>query len=100
MEFIPECVKLNDGTLKIVQEIKDNPNYYFDDYQRVGDIYNIPNAKSVHHLSWFHIRNICILYNILTQTEISIYNYNSVDTLKEFFETKPLTSLPDYDFHN
>ena len=100
VEFIPECVKLNDGTLKIVQEVKDNPNYYFADYQRPGDIYNVPNVNSVHKRSWFHIRNICILYNILTHKEICIYNYNDVDTLKDWFETKPLNSLPNYDSHN
>ena len=100
VEFLPECTKLNDNTLKIIQEVKDNPNYYFNDYQRIGDVYNPPNAKSVHHMSWFHVRNISILYNILTHKDVSIYNYNDIDTLKEFFETLPLDKLPHYDIMN
>ena len=100
VEAIPECIQLNDNTLKIIEPVKDNPNYFFDSYQQVGDIYNVPNANSVHKMSWFHIRNICILYNILQQKNIEVTNYNSVKTLEEFFETKDLKDLKDYDFMN
>ena len=100
VEAIPECIQLNDNTLKIIEPVKDNPNYFFDNYQQLGDIYNIPNAKTVHQISWWHIRNICILYNILQQKNIQVINYNSVKTLEEFFETKDLKDLKDYDFMN
>ena len=93
IEAIPECIQLNDYTLKIIEPVKDNPNYFFDDYQQVGDIYNSPRADSVHRMSWFHIRNIFILYNILQQKNVQVINYNSVKTLEEFFDTKDLKDL-------
>ena len=45
VEFLPECIKLKDGTLKINETPKDNPNYYFNEYQQKGDIYNPPMFK-------------------------------------------------------
>ena len=47
VEMIPECEELEDGTLKITKTPApgSNPNYFFDDYQRVGDIYNKPNGQ-------------------------------------------------------
>mgnify|MGYP003676093020 FL=1 len=93
IECIPECIQLNDGTLKIIEDVKENPNYFIDNYQRIGDIYNIPNAQTVHRLSWFHIRNICILYNILQNKNIAVLNYNSSKVLEEFFETVELSKL-------
>ena len=93
IECIPQCIQLNDGTLKIIEDVKENPNYFIDNYQRIGDIYNIPNAQTVHRLSWFHIRNICILYNILQNKNIAVLNYNSSKVLEEFFETVELSKL-------
>lgn len=39
--------------LIIVDEVKANPNYFFDSYQRPGDEYNVPNpSKDLHVRSW------------------------------------------------
>lgn len=46
VNFLPESEQVtNNGktVLKIIKEIKNNPNYFFDEYQKIGDIYNIPN---------------------------------------------------------
>ena len=99
-EAIPECIQLPDGTLKIIEPVKNNPNYFIDDYQRIGDIYNVPNTQSVHLVSWFDTRNIILLYNIIHQKEIKIFNYNSVKTLEDFFETHDIEKLENYDSHN
>jgi hypothetical protein len=87
VEFLPECVKQKNGTLKIIKTPKENPNYYFNSYQRKGDIYNPPNTERVHKQSWFDLRNIFILFNILRQQDIILMNYNFKDTLGDLFET-------------
>jgi precorrin-6B methylase 2 len=92
-EFLLECLKQQDGTLKIVKEIKENPNYFIDDYQRVGDVYNQPNANRVHKQSWFDVRNLILTFNIIGRMECMIYNYNDNDELDEFFERKSLSEL-------
>lgn len=39
--------------LVIVDNVKSNPNYFFDSYQRPGDEYNVPNpSKDLHVRSW------------------------------------------------
>jgi len=96
IEFIPECVQQPDKTLKIVKTPKTNPNYYFDSYQRAGDVYNRPNTERVHKSSWFDLRNIIILFNILRQKEIKVFHYNTSDGLDEFFEKIPLNELNKY----
>ena len=93
VEFIPECVKLNDGTLKIIKQPQNNPNYFFNGYQQVGDIYNPPNTERIHKESWQDVRNLIILFNILRQKDIMLYNYNDNDTLDNFFQRKSLDDL-------
>ena len=94
-EFIPECVKQPDGTLKIIREVDDNPNYYFKDYQRVGDVYNPPNKERVHKQSWFDFRNLVLTFNIIGRMNTMVYNYNLMDNceLDDFFEKKDITEL-------
>ena len=94
VQFLPECEKQKDGSLKIVKRIKHNPNYYFNDYQQVGDLYNPPNVDRVHKVSWFDVRNILLLYNILTGEQIELYNYNTNDVLDNLFKRKQLSELP------
>ena len=93
VEFIPECVQQKDGTLKIVKTPETNPNYYFDSYQRKGDIYNKPNTERVHKESWFDLRNIIILFNVLRQKEVRIFHYNTSNALNEYFEKIELSQL-------
>jgi hypothetical protein len=95
VEFIPECIKLNDGTLKIIETPKENPNYYFNDYQRLGDIYNPPNTDRVHKNSWWDLRNIVLLFNILRDAKIQVYNYNLENNknLDIYFQKKLLNEL-------
>jgi len=92
-EFIPECVELNDGSLKIIKTPTDNPNYYFPSYQRKGDLYQKPNTERVHKQSWYDVRNIFLLFNTLMQKNIGIVNYNCNDTLDCFFERKSVEDL-------
>lgn len=43
LQLISEAQATDDGVLKITNTPKYNPNYFFDDYQKEGDSYNIPN---------------------------------------------------------
>lgn len=92
-EFIPECIELKDGSLKIIKTPKENPNYYFDDYQRVGDIYNKPNTERVHKQSWYDVRNIFLLFNTLRNKEVKLYTYTDSDALDEYFERRSVSEL-------
>ena len=93
IEFLPECIQLKSGALKIIKTPVDNPNYYYPSYQRKGDIYQPPNKDRVHKESWFDMRNIFLLYNLLRQKNVSLINYNSNDTLDHLFERKSLDEL-------
>ena len=92
LENIPECKKLEDGTLQITETPEINPNYYFDSYQREGDIYNKPNKDRVHKSSWHDLRNIIILYNILRQKQINMFDYSPSKEI-QIFEKKSLDIL-------
>ena len=41
--------------LKIGAEVKDNPNYFFNDYQKPGDVYQIPNPER--HFGNLHLQS-------------------------------------------
>ncbi len=95
VEFIPECMKLSDGTLKIIKEPIDNPNYYYPKYQQVGDIYNPPNSERIHFESWFDVRNIFLLFNLLRGESIKLYNWTTPENRKlaDYFESKNIANL-------
>jgi hypothetical protein len=95
VEFIPECKEIEKDNQKILQITKtpeSNPNYYFDDYQREGDLYNIPRKDDVHKRSWFDLRNTMMLFNILTGHAVEVYDY-SPNKEQDFFEKKSLSIL-------
>ena len=99
IECIPECEKLENGTLKIIKEVKNNPNYFIDYYQQIGDIYNKPNVDRVHKKSWQDLRNLLLMYNGLTGDDIKLFNYNNNDTLDNFFKKKPMAELAQNDMN-
>ena len=94
VEFLPECEKLNDGTLKIVKTPKHNPNYFCDDYQRKGDIYNVPNGKRVHLRSWEELSYILSFVNKMFGVNKTLMNYNNKPSISEWIDTSPLDNLP------
>lgn len=54
--FLKESRRLEGIRLKITSTPDKNPNYFFDDYQQTGDIYQIPNAHPDNptHISAWH----------------------------------------------
>lgn len=57
VQQIPEARKINSHVLEIAQTPRNNPNYFFDDYQRKGDRYNIPDSlPDLHYQSWVQVK--------------------------------------------
>ena len=97
VEFIPECIEEEDGTLTIERTPENNPNYFFDDYQREGDKYNKPNGKTIHMKSWEELSYIIEFINKMypeDHTKVSITNYNSKTSISRWIRTKMMG-----DFH-
>ena len=94
VELIPESIQKDDGTLIITQTPTENPNYFFDDYQRIGDIYNKPNGKKIHLQSWKELSIILKFVEDMFKVVIPIINYNPKQSIAEYFETKQLEDLP------
>ena len=47
INFIPESKELTKNILIITETPKYNPNYFFNEYQQKGDLYQIPNANYI-----------------------------------------------------
>jgi len=89
VEYIVECEKLSDGTLSITKTPETNPNYFFNDYQRKGDRYNVPNGKRVHMQSWKELKYIIeYLNNMYPERYINITNYNDKKSISEYIPTR------------
>ena len=58
IEFIPECEKQPNGTLKIIKQPINDPNYYYPAYVRVGDLYNVFNTDRIHKKCWKDLNNL------------------------------------------
>jgi len=94
-EFLPETEELPDGTLKITKTPDFNPNYFVDDYQQEGDIYNKPNMERVHTPSWEHIVFIITGYVHLNRCPMMIHAFSDdeVEGLTKYF---PKKHIKDY----
>jgi len=96
VEFIPECIQEEDGTLTIETTPENNPNYFFDDYQREGDKYNVPNGKRIHMKSWEELSYIIDFINKMypeDHCKVEITNYNDKTSISRYFHTKFLTEF-------
>lgn len=102
VEFIPECEQLEDGSLRITKTPSFNPNYFFNDYQREGDIYNVPNGKRVHLRSWYELSKILEFIKAVhdlgkgkpkERSAKSVTNFNNKKSISEFITTLPLDTL-------
>ena len=94
VEFIPECERLSDGSLRITKTPEYNPNYFVDDYQRSGDIYNVPNGQTVHMKSWKELSHIKEFLNkMYSDHTLHLTNYNSKTSVSEYIDTCSLSEL-------
>ena len=64
--------------LKMKETPKENPNYWFDDYQQAGDEYNVPRGQDFHKPTWnmFAYR--------AAHADVEVVNCSPVSTLRCF----------------
>lgn len=74
VEILPESEISEDGSLEMVETPFINPNYFFDDYQRKGDKYNIPNPMV--HNGRLHLDSFKILKEDIKVFDMGIEIYN------------------------
>lgn len=80
VEIVPGAERVGEKVLKIARDAG-NPNYYFDDYQRVGDLYHIPNAGAETHLaSWRLAAAVAaeagaVVYNLSPTSRIDVFDF-------------------------
>jgi hypothetical protein len=73
VEMIKES-ELKQGIICEIKETpKDNPNYWFSDYQEKGDVYNLPNASFAHVPGWNKAIEVC------KENKIQLYNLSNND---------------------
>ena len=78
VEIIPEAKRGGGTELEIVKAPEENPNYFFADYQKPGDKFNIPNPNRAIHLhSW---REVAVRLDPSTR----ILNANPVSKVDAF----------------
>lgn len=89
VEFIPECIQEEDGTLTIETTPETNPNYFVDDYQQKGDRYNKQNGETIHMKSWEELSYIIDFINkMYPEYKVDLTNYNSKKSISQYFTTK------------
>ena len=77
VEYVKGSQLTNTGTLQIVDNIKENPNYWFGDYQQKGDLYNVPNTGIFQMGSWFNLSKY-------SPRNIKIYNASKISKIPYF----------------
>lgn len=75
---------------KIRRTVKDNPNYFFADYQDLGDIFSEPRGNSWHLLSWYQARELA------ESKKLTVRNLgNSSGPIRDFFHRLSLLAAFD-----
>jgi hypothetical protein len=86
--MIDNYIEREDGTLEVNDTIVDNPNYFFDEYQREGDIFNRPN-----NIPNLHTDAIIEALNIAKDEGVKIHNYNDKPSFRDYVKTSPYKSF-------
>ena len=73
--------EIGEHVLEIVDGSADNPNYFFDDYQRQGDRYHVPNPGANHDS---HLLSWRMVGSRLECTGITVLNTNRMSRLDAF----------------
>ena len=94
-EMLPETEILDNGSLRITKTPTSNPNYFIDDYQQEGDVYNKPRVDDVHKKSWEHLVFIVTGFVHMNRFPMMIHAFTNdkVEGLTKFF---PKKNIDDY----
>lgn len=96
VEVVPGAEFVEDTVLHIVREAE-NPNYYFEDYQRPGDRYNLPNIGGETHLRSWRVAAAAAaeagaaVYNLSATSRCDAFDFAD---LKDFLAGRPITVKP------
>ncbi len=74
--------------LIIARPVADNPNYFFDDYQRPGDIYSTPRAVVSHITGWTEVAQQAAEHGV------EVINCSARSRIRDF-ERRPLAECLD-----
>lgn len=58
IEHLPNSIKTNKG-ITLTKTPETNPNYWFDNYQQAGDLYNVPQTNTFQMNSWKYLFSNC-----------------------------------------
>jgi len=85
--IIPEATKIN-NKLVMKETPKTNVNYWFNDYQEKGEIFNVPNQHIYHVPGWKICAYISHKYkiNVFNLSNKNYIRYFKFKTLKEFYK--------------
>jgi len=75
------------ATFRLTETPVNNPNYFFEDYQVKGDVYNIPNAP-YHRNAWLELSKHLKSYNVKVIQTSHIFQVNGFErqTFEEAIE--------------
>lgn len=99
VEIIPEAEPTIGIGLRIRDTPRTNPNYFFDTYQKAGDLYNIPNPKAhdgrLHPDSFIAIKRDFERFSV----DCKIFNSNlkSILSDEDVFPYRPIQDLLEED---
>lgn len=84
VEILPEAEPTSEIGLVIKTTPKRNPNYFFDGYQKAGDLYNIPNPAA--HNGNLHPRSFELIQKDFAANAVpcTIYNANRQSILSDW----------------
>lgn len=89
VERIQESFEVRPGWLGIKKQPEKNPNYWFDDYQRPGDIYNLPRVDQFLKPTW---RNFAVEAKNLGVTILNCSPISELDCFEKVDLKKALSS--------
>lgn len=76
VEIVPGASLTGEGLeLEIVDDTKENPNYFFDFYQKKGDLYQIPNPES--HFGNMHLQSLEAIAHDVRELNLNIDIFNT-----------------------
>tara|TARA_R100000664_G_C2759934_1_gene150385 strand:- start:9402 stop:10094 length:693 start_codon:yes stop_codon:yes gene_type:complete len=76
--------EIDGSALRMKETPKENPNYWFDDYQQAGDEYNVPRGQDFHKPTWnmFAYRAAHANVEVVNCSPISTLRCFKADTLE------------------
>lgn len=82
---LPEAKNIGGYILEMTETPTHNPNYFFDDYQKKGDRFNIPDSTpNLHQRSWQTVKeraqNLGLsVFNCNKKSNLKIFDYANID---------------------